>query len=280
MPANSPFRRAVKKLLWPLLHESVYAAIQAPIMALDIRRGTWNEPETELARLALQPGETALDIGANSGMFTWHLSRAAGPQGKVYAFEPVPLTARIFRGVAFWLGFRNVQFFEAGCSDAPGMIKFTVPLQASGGMSTGQAYISGRNDEHPGKEKQVRWQATRDVEAKVVKLDDTLPALPQLTLIKCDIEGAELLAFRGAIKLISATLPSVICEINPWYLEGFDFTIGDLASPFLSLGYAIYRLTGDPGSRRLSQVKPQEIEEDNYIFIHPSRLGRFQSVLQ
>src|SRR5947208_1499586 len=39
---------------------------------------------------ALQPGQTVLDLGAYAGGATYHFSRAVGPQGRVFAFEPDP----------------------------------------------------------------------------------------------------------------------------------------------------------------------------------------------
>ena len=40
-------------------------------------------------------GRTCVDIGANTGVHTLFLSRAVGPSGKVFAFEPDPRNARL-----------------------------------------------------------------------------------------------------------------------------------------------------------------------------------------
>ena len=158
-------------------------------------------------------------------------------------------------------------------------ITFTVPVQASGAMAAGLAYIGGRDDDRAGKEKQVRWQATRDVTCEVVALDEFLPAVERLSLIKCDVEGAELFAFRGAERLIERHLPSVICEINPWYLEGFGVRLEELTDFFFAKGYALYHYAADGGRGRLREVEVSELSEDNYTFIHPSRRGRFAALL-
>ena len=39
---------------------------------------------------AIRPGEAAADVGAHKGAYLPWLSRAAGPDGRVYAFEPQP----------------------------------------------------------------------------------------------------------------------------------------------------------------------------------------------
>jgi hypothetical protein len=157
-------------------------------------------------------------------------------------------------------------------------------VQTSGAFAAGQAYIAGRRDDREGKESQVRWSGTRQVECEVVKLDDFMPPVEQLSLIKCDIEGAELLAFRGAKKLIAKHLPSVICEINPWFLEGFGIRLEELISFFADQGYRLYHYRGSDGGtsdgeRKLYHVDIEDVVEDNYFFVHSTRLSRFSSIL-
>jgi FkbM family methyltransferase len=277
MGANSAARRLAKKALYPVLNEHTYVYFQAVAKSWDIRKGRWSEPELDLIPLAVRAGETALDVGANYGLYSYHLSRVGGV--RVYAFEPVPFTFRTLALVARLLRFRNVELVEKGCSDRAGRISFTVPVQASGAMAAGQAYIGGRDDTRTGKEKQVRWAATRDVTAEVVALDEFLPEVESLALVKCDIEGAELLCFRGAERLIGRHLPTVICEINPWFLEGFGISLGELLGFFAERGYGLYRYVEEGGRRRLREVSAAEVEEDNYVFIHPSRLERFEGLL-
>jgi FkbM family methyltransferase len=280
MGANSAARRLVKRLLYPLANEHTYRYMQAASKAWDIRSGKWSEPELELIPYALLPGETALDIGANYGLYCYHLSRRAGPAGRVYAFEPVPFTHRTLALVTKLLRLSNVEVVPKGCSDRAGRITFTVPVQASGAIAAGLAYIGGRDDDRAGKEQQVRWASTRDVTAEVVALDEFLPPLEKLTLVKCDVEGAELFAFRGAEQTVARHLPSVICEINPWYLEGFGVRLSELTDFFFAKGYELYHYANDGGRGRLRPVTPAEVAEDNYAFIHPSRRERFAELIQ
>lgn len=279
MGANSAARRLVKKALYPVLNEHTYQYVQAASKAWDIRSGKWTEPELDLVAPAVRPGETALDVGANYGLYSYHLSRALGGRGRVYAFEPVPFTFRTLKTVARLLRFRGVELVQKGCSERAGRITFTVPVQASGAVAAGQAYIGGRDDDREGREEQVRWQGTRDVVCEVVALDEFLPDVENLSLFKCDIEGAELFAFRGAERMISRHLPTVICEINPWFLEGFGVELKDLLSFFSGKGYGLYHYRNDEGRGRLREVAPAEVREDNYVFIHPSRRERFAAML-
>jgi hypothetical protein len=115
------------------------------------------------------------------------------------------------------------------------------------------------------------------VSCEVVALDAYLPELSNLSLIKCDIEGAELLAFRGAVRIIEKHRPSIICEINPWFLEGFGLRLEDLVGFFTDRGYGLYRYDPD---RKLKPIRDlDEVVEDNYVFLHPTRLTPFAPLI-
>jgi len=278
MAANSELRRFAKRLLQPVTSDAVYSRFQMLAMSWDIRRGNWTEPELKLIPHALKPGESALDIGANYGMYCYHLSRAAGPTGKVFGFEPIPFTFNVLSKVRRLLRLKNVQIFNHGCSNVPGEVEFNIPLQDSGGVSAGLAHIGTRQDDHPGKETQVRWKSTRSVRANLIRLDDFLAdkSLGDLTLVKCDTEGAELLVFKGAAGLLERYKPTVILEINPWYMEGFGFRVEELTELFAQYGYQLYRLVGE-GHNKLELTNASQVVEDNYVFIHPKFKERFSA---
>jgi FkbM family methyltransferase len=276
--ANSLLRRAMKSALAPVLNERTYSYLQAASKAIDIRKGSGAEPELDLIPLAVRPGDTVLDLGANYGYYTYPLSRAVGPSGRVYAFEPVPFTYATLALVTRFLGLRNVTLVPKGCSDTSGIVNFSVPVQKSGAPSAGQAHIGTRNDEREGAEGQVRWSRTVPVRCELVTLDEYLPPLENLSLIKCDIEGAELLAFRGAARTIETHKPSVICEINPWFLDGFGLRLDDLIAFFVDRGYRLYHYTRH---KKLAPVTSLvSIVEDNYVFVHPDRLGPFLPLVE
>lgn len=277
MGADSRLRRAVKTMLYPLLNDSVYSYVQGVAKAVDIRRGKWSEPELDLVAMAVSPGDDVLDIGANYGLYTQYLSHAVGPSGRVFAFEPVPFTSRTLVLVSRLLGLRNVTVVPKGCSDVTGVVTFRIPIQKSGAPSAGLACSGARSDDRPGAETQVRWDRTKDVQCDLVALDEFLPPLNNLSLIKCDIEGAELLAFRGAARTIETHRPSVICEINPWYIEGFGLRLEDLLAFFHQRGYQLYRYT--PERTLLVVTSTADIVEDNYVFIHPDRLAPFAALV-
>jgi FkbM family methyltransferase len=274
MAANSLPRRMLKRILAPVLGDATYSVLQAVAMGWDIRAGNWSEPELDLLPMGLRAGETAIDIGANYGLYAYHMSRAVGPAGKVYSFEPIPFTARTFRLIQRGLRFGdNVELVNKGCGEKGGRVSFTVPVLGTGAISAGQVHM-GRNDERSGKEKYVSGEA-KSVDCEVVALDEFLPRVRDLALLKCDIEGADLFAMRGARKLLETHHPTVIIEITPWFLDGFGLTVSDVTDFFAGLGYRLYRYE----AKRLVPAVTQDVVEDNWIFIHPSRHDRFARIL-
>jgi FkbM family methyltransferase len=275
--ANSAARRTAKRVFRPLLNDRTYQLLQGTAMAWDIWTGGFREPELELLPYALRESEAALDIGANYGLYCYHLARAVGAGGQVFAFEPVPFTYSTLRLIARLLRLSNVQLIAKGCSDRNARLAFEVPVQASGALAAGLAYLAGRNNAREGRERHFRLEKTREVECEVVRVDDEVPAGAPVTLIKCDIEGAELLALRGARATIERHLPSVICEINPWFLEGFGITLAELLAFFTERDYRLFWY--DDVNRKLRPRSAAEVVEDNYLFVHPSRMNRFRALL-
>jgi hypothetical protein len=87
------------------------------------------------------------------------------------------------------------------------------------------------------------------------------------------------MVFQGASTLLDRFLPTVILEINPWFLEGFGVRLEQLLELFQRRGYEMYRFKEDGGDR-LEPVQPEQVLEDNYVFVHPRFKGRFAGLLK
>ena len=267
MPANSLPRRIIKKLLAPLLPDSAYSRLQAVAMVRDIKDRTWWEPEIELAKLTLREGDSAIDIGANFGLWAYYLAQAVGRSGRVYAFEPLEFTAQTFDHVSRQLGFdKTVQLFRKGAAEKAGKVEFTVPVTDTGAISAGLVHVVGRDDRRPGQEKWARYSKTKSVMCDVVSIDEQLPNLERLQLLKCDIEGADLFAMKGARRTLEKHKPVVVIEANTFYLEGFGLTNADLLGFFEGLGYRCFHYDDDGTLTPASLDGPVD---DNYVFVHP-----------
>ena len=264
MSANSLPRRVIKRALAPVVGTRPYQLAQSLSMGWDIRTGNWHEPELDLIPYVVRPGDNAIDIGANYGLYAYHLSKSVGPRGRVVAFEPIPYTCASFRQIARVLRMKNVEIVEKGCGDVAKMATFNLPIQDNGAIIAGTVHLGARNNERAGKEQHARFQKTKQIECEIVVIDDYVGALEGVSFLKCDVEGADYWALQGARRVIEKNLPLVVCEINPWFLEGFGVKLDDLISFFTSRGYGLYRFKGG----RLLETAVADVVEDNYVFVH------------
>jgi ubiquinone/menaquinone biosynthesis C-methylase UbiE len=74
----------------------------------DPARDAWQKPTEVVAALRLRPGMTVADVGAGTGYFSRHLSRAVGEGGTVFAVDPEPKLVVHLRARAEREGTRNV----------------------------------------------------------------------------------------------------------------------------------------------------------------------------
>jgi FkbM family methyltransferase len=153
---------------------------------------------------AIQPGDAAVDVGANKGSYVPWLSRAAGPAGLVVAFEPQPELAQYLARACRNAGLDNITVEAAGASDRSGILPLRVP--GGRGPSPGASFeaAAGR-------------PSGRVVEAPVVALDDYFREKSRrIAAVKIDVEGHELAVLRGARELIERHAPTVVveCEVR------------------------------------------------------------------
>ncbi len=53
----------------------------------DSSRDIWQKPQGVVEKLSITPGSRVADLGAGGGYFTWHLAKAVGARGTVYAVD-------------------------------------------------------------------------------------------------------------------------------------------------------------------------------------------------
>lgn len=158
------------------------------------------------------PGMTAIDVGANVGVYTLELARRAGPEGCVIAFEPIPEIAATLRGNVDKNGYENVVLRREAASRTEGMAEFFVAENAS----LSGLFPTSRNE------------ASNVTEVPLVPLD-TVAELADLPVdfLKIDAEGAEADVLAGARALIARSPEIVIMleysakNINGVKLEQF-----------------------------------------------------------
>lgn len=186
-------------------------------------KGEWEPDVTRYINDHVSPGMTALDVGAYFGFFTLHLAKLVQPQGKVYAFEIDPeILPLLYENIAT-NEVSNVDVFEVGLLDR------SEELSLAG---QGQLHFKG----NPSSKAAIHVVAFDNW-----RLDK---AIPQIDLIKIDIEGAELCALLGMQETLHQDGPQLLIEVHPQFMGRFNHRVSDLFDFLRKSGYDIYNGDG------------------------------------
>ena len=227
MSANSLPRKIVKKLLVPFPRLREY--LQTIAMAKDIYTDEWatkNEPEIFWIKSIIKPGDVAIDVGANYGLYTYNLSKAVGDNGFVYAFEPIPYTFRTLKRTTKLFRLKIVQLINKGCSNNKGKIKFSIPLQKNGAISARLAFIDMNEKSRSARLNKGEHSDIVTIESEII-IDDL--NYKNVSFMKIDVEGAELLVLKGAINTIKNSRPIIMIEIEDRWIESYDIKRKDIS---------------------------------------------------
>jgi FkbM family methyltransferase len=157
----------------------------------------------------LGPGGVFYDIGANLGFFSLLGAHLVGLEdGQVYAFEAAPDNAEAIQVNAALNAVGNVTALAVAVSARAGRGR----LQVVDDQSWSKLEEYG---EHPNTE--------RVIEVELVAIDDLViggedPLRPP-TLVKIDVEGAELAVLEGMRETIRRHQPAIICELHGTHRE-------------------------------------------------------------
>jgi FkbM family methyltransferase len=148
----------------------------------------------------LRPGMVFYDIGANIGFFSLLAARLVGEKGCVVAFEADPeVAARLREHVArnqfSWI----VTERKAVWSESKPVLFARTDPAASPDRGLGHVVSSAVSDAIP-------------VEA--VCLADYVKTAPSPDFVKCDVEGAEVEVFRGALQMLKDKRPGILFEMH------------------------------------------------------------------
>jgi len=153
----------------------------------------------------LQPGDCAIDVGANVGTYTFPFARLVGEAGRVVAYEPDPEVASLLDRTRGWGSYDQVTIRPCGVADAGGLLSLH------------------RNYTNRGQTSTSIDTSTRGLIVTSVTLDDDVQRLgvqAKVRLIKIDVEGNEARVIAGARQLLTASsdivvimehLPHVVC---------------------------------------------------------------------
>ena len=160
--------------------------------------GHYEMPLQDALVRELDAGDVFYDIGASAGFFSLLGAHCVGRRGKVFAFEPVPANIDAIGEAVRINGISNLTIVGAAVSDLTGDTDFLL------GENPSMGHIPRHEDQEPGR-----------LEVRTIALDDFVKTAPFPNMIKMDIEGAEVMALRGAAEVLRGPKPpKLLIEVH------------------------------------------------------------------
>jgi FkbM family methyltransferase len=200
-------------------HIVVPSSLDAITTYVILEQEKWFEKETAFLARWLRPGMTAIDIGANLGVYSLPIARLVGPKGQVFSYEPASETRRLLATSKARNGADNLNIIAAALSD--GEREGHLVLGSSSELNT----LDGSG---PGGES-----------VRITSLDAEEEARNWGTIdfIKIDAEGEEERILAGAGSFFAKRSPLVMFEVKAVAKQNEN-----LPSAFTAMGFGLYRL--------------------------------------
>jgi FkbM family methyltransferase len=176
---------------------------------------------------ALAPEANCVDVGAHGGDVLAEIVRIA-PRGRHVGFEPLPQLAAALRRRHPGVDVRAVAL-----SDRAGTADFTHVLDRPG--------WSGLEPRPTPDGAQAR---TETITVTLQRLDDALPPDYAPTLVKIDVEGAELQVLQGARATLATHRPLVVFEHGLGSADHYGTRPEDVHDLLTELRYRVFDLQG------------------------------------
>lgn len=208
VPGAKPLYRALMRRLTPdtVVVDGHTLELDPTDSLLLSVHGSYEAFELGLFERCIQPDDVVVDIGAHIGLYTLSAARAAGPGGRVVAFEPSQENYDLLVRNVATNGYRTVEPVRAALSDREGQADLHVSAQNSGDNSLSATAVADASSQR----------------VRLLMLDAYAAehaVLPQV--VKMDIQGGEPAAVDGGRALLAASdTLTLFTEVSPAHLGG------------------------------------------------------------
>ncbi len=166
----------------------------------------WHTAEWYRSEGYVEPGDTVFDCGAHAGQMGLVFANAAGPGGRVFAFEPFPQNYLQLEAQARLNGLPDFRVTRLGV----GARRQTMNVSVLGASTTKLDYCAEWKDE---------------IALEVAPLDEFVEERPNF--IKLDVEGAEVDVLKGATRVMRELRPRMSIELHTSLIDRFGYTLTD-----------------------------------------------------
>lgn len=146
---------------------------------------------------------TVFDIGAHKAGYLYYFLAQLGNSGRVYAFEPQSVLYRYLCRLKQLFGWANVAVESFAISDRPGAAMLSIPYNHGRPTSPCATIIESNMSFRIQSSEQVRTISIDEY----CRIHNIIPGF-----LKVDVEGNELLVFRGAENILRTYKPRILFE--------------------------------------------------------------------
>lgn len=183
-------------------------------------------------------GQVVLDVGANLGDVALKAAERVGQDGRVFAFEPDPVSFAKLTDNLKRNQFANITAANIGLGEAAATLTMRVN---SAGNRGGNVIGTKEGDEE-----------TFPIAIETLDGFVERQGLSRVDLIKVDVEGFEMSVFRGARQTLRRFRPRLFVEVVDSHLRRHGSSSADLVAFLRDSGYRIRQARGGelpPGCR-------------------------------
>ncbi len=199
--------------------------IKNPVERFRLQKWGW-EKDLILDMIAvLKPNDILYDIGASVGALSIPAAQKV-KQGKVISFEPDSENVESLRNNFVLNGIENFQILHCAVGEVEGEMELFT--EGSKGFSPSLRQVNGIS-------------TFKKVEIKTIDNLIANNVIPSPNVIKMDIEGAEMMGFKGMSNLLSGSNKPrlIVFEIHPGFLPAFNTNVTEILRFVLDKNYQI-----------------------------------------
>ena len=211
------------------------------------------EPKLDNLLAMVPKNSTIIDVGANVGFLTLKFSRWVSNNGRVIAIEPEPLNIKTLTQILKDKRIVNVDVINGAAAEKEGTLFLNIhPLNPADHRISENGFP-----------------------IKAFTIDGLLEASGRLpvSLIKIDVQGAELRVLEGAKKTIAKYRPIILIEIHDEALISAGYSAQSLIDILTSNSYELWddQLNQSRPFSSKDHILREKVGYADYIFIHASR---------
>jgi FkbM family methyltransferase len=257
MKATRKVFSTTRRSFMSFLGEERYRRLTQSFNALKRLLRPKHEPEIAYLKKLVGPGDTVFEIGANYGQYSRVLSKLVGTSGRIHAFEPASITYNLLVRNIHLLRLANVTPHRIALSDQIGSTELHTPIKREGVFGVAVASL-GKDENLP--------TVSETVEMDTLDHFIDTHSVKNVTLLRCDVEGAEFSVLQGGKGVLTDFRPSILMEVHPSMLSRWGKSVKGLEKFFGDLSYEFFMLK-DNNVTRLDDLPD---DHDYNIFCLPS----------